>query len=261
MRWIRSLTVVLLACASSAALAAPCAGFSDVSDTDVEYCAAVTYLKNNAITFGCGDGSQFCPGEPTTRLQMALFLKRLADATTSSALVPFSTGQILNGATMVSSSPVVMGFGSNTRETVDFAGESTDPPEFAGFSIPIPFDGVIENLQISADLLVASVASINSTGLQYDFTVVRASGASNNGVASNASPYLTTPLSSSLQFGFPFRVETAGTFVTAANFNPTQLAVTAGDRIGIRVRTAPFTDPSASDITQLSFSATFTYTH
>jgi hypothetical protein len=37
------------------------------------------------------------------------------------------------------------------------------------------------------------------------------------------------------------------------------LSVAEGDRIGVRVRTLAATDPSAADITQLSFSATLTY--
>ena len=71
---------------------------------------------------------------------------------------------------------------------------------------------------------------------------------------------MTTPLTSSLRFGFPNNVITPGTFRSATNINVGNLAVTAGDRIGIRVRTLQSTDPSAADITQLSLSATLTYT-
>ena len=54
-----------------------------------------------------------------------------------------------------------MGFGSHTVEVINASGESTSPPEAGGFAFPIPFAGTVQNLQISADLLVASVASIN----------------------------------------------------------------------------------------------------
>ena len=175
--------------------------------------------------------------------------------------IQFSTGIILSGATVVSAAPVLMGFGSHTVEVIDGSGESTMPPEAGGFSFPVPFAGTIQDLQISADLLVASVVSINTLGLKYDFTVFRAPSVPNNGIDHLTSGYVTTPLSSSIRFGFPNTVITAGTFRTATNANlATPLVVAAGDRIGIRVRTDPTTDPSAADVTQLSFSATVSYT-
>ena len=175
--------------------------------------------------------------------------------------IQFSTGAILNGASVVSAAPILMGFGSHTVETIDGAGESTMPSEAAGFSFPVPFAGTIQDLQISADLLVVSVASINTLGLQYDFTVFRAPSVPDDGIDHPASAYLTTPLTSSIRFGFPNNVVTAGTFRTATNVNlGAPLAVAAGDRIGIRVRTNGATDPSTADINQLSFSATLSYT-
>jgi hypothetical protein len=63
-----------------AALAAPCAGFSDVDDTS-PFCASVAWMKNRGVTFGCGDGTTYCPGDAVTRLQMAAFMKRLGDQT------------------------------------------------------------------------------------------------------------------------------------------------------------------------------------
>ncbi len=174
--------------------------------------------------------------------------------------IQFSTGTVLNGASVVSAAPILMGFGSHTVETIDGTGESTNPPEVAGFSFPVPFAGTIQDLQISADLLVPSVVSINTLGLQYDFTVVRAPSVPNNGIDHSASPYATTPLTCSIRFGFPNSVITAGTFRTATNATlGAPLAVAAGDRIGIRVRTNPATDPSASDVNQLSFSATVSF--
>jgi len=175
--------------------------------------------------------------------------------------IQFSTGIILSGATVVSAAPILMGFGNHTVEVIDFTGESTMPPEAAGFSFPVPFAGTIQDLQVSADLLVASVVSINTLGLQYDFTVFRAPSAPNTGIDHPAAPYVTTPLTSSLRFGFPNTIITAGSFRSATNVNlGTPLVVAAGDRIGVRVRTSQSTDASAADITQLSFSATLSYT-
>ena len=181
--------------------------------------------------------------------------------TGSGGLIPFSTGIILSGATVVSAAPILMGFGSHTVEVIDGSGESTSPPEAGGFAFPIPFAGTIHNLQISADLLVASVVSINTLGLQYDFTVFRAPSVPNNGIDHLSSAYVTTPLTSSVIFGFPNNIITAGTFRTATNINVAgSLVVAPGDRIGIRIRTLASTDPSAADVTQLSFSASLSYT-
>jgi|GEM_PF-2233013 len=183
-----------------------------------------------------------------------------APATVRSKLIQFSTGNILNGASVTSAAPVLMGFGNSRVETVGASGESTMPPEPGGFSFPAPYAGTIQDLQVSADLLVASVSFINILGIQYDFTVFRAPSSPNDGTAHVASAYVTTPLTTSVRFGFPESTLLPGTFYSATNVNlGTPLVVAAGDRIGVRVRTNATTDPSASDITQLSFSATVSY--
>lgn len=178
-------------------------------------------------------------------------------AATSATLIPFSSGTILSGATVVSAAPVLLGFGSNTVGIISGLGELVSPPQAAGFSFPIPFAGTVQNLQVSADLLLASVASINVIPLTYVFTVFVAPSIPNNGTAHLASPYLTMPLASSITFGGPL---IAGSFYAATNLNLGSLVVNAGDRVGVRVRTAQASDPAASDVTQLSFSATLSYT-
>jgi hypothetical protein len=115
-----------------------------------------------------------------------------------------------------------MGFGNHTVEVIDGTGESTMPPEAGGFAFPIPFAGTVQDLQISVDLLVASVVSINTLGLQYDFTVFRAPSVPNNGIDHSSSPYVTTPLTSSVRFGFPNTVIIPGNssgFRTSTNIN------------------------------------------
>ncbi len=182
-------------------------------------------------------------------------------AATSAALIPFSSGTILSSATVVSAAPVLLGFGSSTVGVISGFGELIFPPQAAGFSFPIPFTGTVQNLQVSADLLLASVASINVTPLTYVFTVFVAPSIPNNGTAHLASPYLTTPLTSSITFGGPGGGPLiAGSFYAATNINLGSLVVNAGDRVGVRVRTVQASDPAASDITQLSFSATLSYT-
>ena len=49
--------------------------FSDVS-AGAWYASDVARLAASGITKGCGDGTRFCPGRPTTRAQMATFLHR-----------------------------------------------------------------------------------------------------------------------------------------------------------------------------------------
>ena len=181
-------------------------------------------------------------------------------STSAGTLIPFSSGIIINGATVISAQPRILGFGSNTVQTIDGSGESTNPPEAGGFSFVVPFSGVIQNLQVSTDLFVASVSAINTIGLQYEFTVFVSSSVPNNGIDHASTPYVTRPLTTSVRFGFPKTVITAGTFRSATNINTGSLTVNAGDRIGVRVRTLQSTDPSANDVSQLSFSASLTYT-
>jgi hypothetical protein len=78
----------LAALPASSALAAPCAGFSDVDDTVVgaSFCQSVEWVKNRAVTLGCGAGTTYCPNDFVTRLQMAAFMNRLGTALTPQLL-------------------------------------------------------------------------------------------------------------------------------------------------------------------------------
>jgi Chaperone of endosialidase/S-layer homology domain len=60
---------------SSNALAAPCAGFTDVDDTS-PFCVNVAWMKNRGITLGLTP-TLYDPNSPVTRLQMAAFMYRL----------------------------------------------------------------------------------------------------------------------------------------------------------------------------------------
>ncbi len=81
---------------SAGAIAAPCAGFVDVDDSNATYCSAVTYVKNKGITLGCTDASHYCPNADVTRLQMALFLQRAGKGNAVNTLVD-STATIGGG--------------------------------------------------------------------------------------------------------------------------------------------------------------------
>lgn len=174
----------------------------------------------------------------------------------SSGIIPFSTGIILSGPTVVQASPRLMGFGSSTVETIDGSGESTIPTEAGGFAFPIPFSGAVLNLQVSCDLRAVSTTPV-MTGT-YIFTVFVSPSSPNNGTNHVASPYVTTAFTSSVTFtGI---TGGATNFQAATNLNVGFLLVTQGDRVGIRIRAADAaTDTFAASITDISFSATLQY--
>lgn len=58
------------------------------------------------------------------------------------------------------------------------------------------------------------MAAINAVGVEYEFTVFRAPSVPNTGIVHLSSPYVTTPLTSSVRFGFPNTTITPGTFLT-----------------------------------------------
>jgi hypothetical protein len=85
---LRKLTLAIAAATAAlvtapAAVAAPCAGFTDVDDTVVsaESCRNVEWLKNRAVTLGC-TSTLYCPNDSVSRLQMAAFMNRLGTALT-----------------------------------------------------------------------------------------------------------------------------------------------------------------------------------
>ncbi len=66
----------VLACILSGAVhAAPCAGFTDVDDTNA-FCTSIAWMKNRAITLGC-TATEYCPADFVRRDQMAAFMYRL----------------------------------------------------------------------------------------------------------------------------------------------------------------------------------------
>lgn len=78
---MRRISTALIACfalAAPTAFAQSCGVFTDVPAVS-PFCANVTWLRNRAITLGCS-ATQYCPSDPVTRLQMAAFFNRLANA-------------------------------------------------------------------------------------------------------------------------------------------------------------------------------------
>jgi hypothetical protein len=68
-----------------AAVAAPCAGFTDVDDTSL-FCPNVEWIKNRGVTLGCTSATAYCPADPVTRVAMAAFMNRLGNALTPAVL-------------------------------------------------------------------------------------------------------------------------------------------------------------------------------
>ena len=85
---LRFLLALLLAAGVAkppAAIAAPCAGFADVDDSS-QFCRNVEWVRNRLVTLGCTSTSAYCPNDVVTRLSMAAFLHRFADAMTPDRL-------------------------------------------------------------------------------------------------------------------------------------------------------------------------------
>ncbi len=87
-------TILFVASAAftNPALADACAGgtssFTDVPD-GVNYCTNAQWMKNRAITLGCGNGTIYCPNDAVTRASMALFMNRLGTALTPTIIHTF----------------------------------------------------------------------------------------------------------------------------------------------------------------------------
>ena len=92
---IRTLLMVATLSFAPAALAAPCAGFTDVDDTN-GFCPHVDWLKNRSITLGCTSTTLFCPGDAVIRLSMAAFMNRLGVAMTPAVLYQSEAGSALD---------------------------------------------------------------------------------------------------------------------------------------------------------------------
>jgi hypothetical protein len=81
MTMIRSLLALAMLVVSQAAAATACLGpspFDDIAQND-PICSNADWLKNRGVTLGC-TAELYCPLDPVSRAQMALFMNRLAIA-------------------------------------------------------------------------------------------------------------------------------------------------------------------------------------
>ncbi len=138
-------TTVLSMTAMPEALAAPCAGFTDVDDTS-GFCPNVEWLKNRAITLGCTSTTVYCPNDPVSRLAMAAFMNRLG-----TALTPIQVRvDIAPGAVDLDANAVVC-------QTSDFAVPAGSFPRRA--YVDLSFNGnATADVGLAADLVVSTDA-------------------------------------------------------------------------------------------------------
>ena len=73
-----ALLLAFVALLPAAARAQNCAGFTDITVFS-PFCTNVQWMKNRAVTLGCGDGTTYCPDESVNRLQMAAFMNRVGN--------------------------------------------------------------------------------------------------------------------------------------------------------------------------------------
>lgn len=82
---LRDLLAAVLLGFPALAAADPCPGaspFTDVARTD-GFCTNTEWLRNRGVTVGC-TATAYCPNDPVSRAQMALFMNRLGVALTPS---------------------------------------------------------------------------------------------------------------------------------------------------------------------------------
>ena len=122
-RWFAAVFVILVAFTASEARAGSCtpgqSPFTDVPDGSI-FCTEALWLRNALVTLGCGNGTTYCPADPVSRAQMALFMKRLARAVTPDIVyadVPSAPGDIDGSgfATCVTTTYTIPATGANVR--------------------------------------------------------------------------------------------------------------------------------------------------
>ena len=135
-----ALTAFLLVAFASPALAQFCAEFIDVPAGSAS-CPNVEWLKNRGVTTGCASPpnppNSFCPTDPVSRLQMAIFMNRLATNVLTPAVLRVESS---GGATDLSAQPVLC---QTTDQLID-----DFPRTFIVWAVFTALGASIENLSI-----------------------------------------------------------------------------------------------------------------
>ena len=167
MRSIRALvSVAALALVPLGALAQNCVGFGDVLASN-SFCPNVEWVKNRGVTLGCGDGSNYCPNDPVTRLQMAIFLNRLGTALTPVDLAPAVAAPVVGISP--AGNPVLC-------PTADFTNAATSFPRRAVISAAAILSGPTANIDVRARIVYSTDAGStwNVIGNSDQYQILRA---------------------------------------------------------------------------------------
>lgn len=208
------------------AVAAPCAGFTDVDDSDL-FCPNVTWMKNRSITLGCTT-ELYCPTAPVTRLAMAAFLNRLGKVLlppnvvwvghdggqfqSIQAAIDHVASQPFNAPGLVKVAPgeyyeqltipsnvVVEGAGRRLTEIRAQGGCSPGPPTAGG--VTLHGGAQLRNIHVSlatgASPQCAAVVIVDGDGIALHDVWVRVHGAAS--VAYGVRAISSAPLSLSLE--------------------------------------------------------------
>ena len=148
--------------------AAPDPGFVDVP-ADTWYAEEVARLAGSGITKGCGDGSRFCPGDDTTRGQMATFLYRaeygdpLPDTTKENGDAPADTTTTTGGMAPA---------GDPFSVTIDSA---TSRAVTGSFNVAVSFARAVTGFGIGGvDVVNGKATGLTGSGSDYEMTIVPA---------------------------------------------------------------------------------------
>ncbi|MEO6323069.1 MAG: hypothetical protein ABIT01_14320 [Thermoanaerobaculia bacterium] len=197
-------------------------------------------------TNAAGSFTQLAPDRRVASVPYALQAERAERAANAGAVISFSSG-VINPSTVSLFSPIVMGFGSSRVVPL-----GSDPVQQGQFAFTAPSNGVVERLQVSADVHFAPSASQGA--LVYTFAIQTSPGFSGA-----TFPYSPTPVSAAVFL--PAVTATTypiGAYVTASGFIQLPFAVSAGDRLVLQVTSSMLAAPPALD--QLGLQAALLFT-
>jgi hypothetical protein len=168
-----------------------CTPFTDV-DQASPFCPNVQWMKNRGVTIGCTTTTVYCPNDPTTRLQMAVFMNRLGNVLTETPTVveqgsaggnPDANSVVCQTANMAAANyerhvrldGLLMGLGDGTNQIAVEAVASVDNgANWISLTAPAAFGTVAgrwANVRVNADRDVAPTEVV-----RYGLRLSRISG-------------------------------------------------------------------------------------
>ena len=159
-------------------------------------------------------------------------------------LIPFASG-LLSVTNLIVGTPLYLGFGSSSFS-------SAASFMIGQFSIPIPVNGSLRDLETSIDANVL----VNLSGIApvYTFTILLSPSSPNNTVHATV-PYAATSFSTSMTFNPSGLIPGPQSMTT---YNPGPLMVLQGDRVVLRVSSSVAL--TLLQVSLIAFSASLSYT-